>query len=122
MRRTSRQAVQLAAFWNHCSEIAAVLDEASKYGSAPGLEKRYQHSRTWLLAHYTEFQHITTPLLPDVRAEVSRLAWGEQGDLLQRLFAAPTLPQAVQRLGRDLVPSLAAAWALLDAREALLAT
>ena len=122
MTRTTREALRQATFWNHCAEVAAVLDEASRYGSAPGLEARYQLSRAWLLTHYGEYQAITKPLLPPTDRGGNRMVWGEPGDVFQQLFSAPTAQQAVLRLGRDLSPSLAAAWALLDAREALATT
>ncbi len=89
---------ELEEFWSGCSELAAVLEEVSRYGTAPGLESAYTVVRAGLMRVYPGVAEAVRSWFPLVQAPSTR---GSQ-DFIDALLASPTAATAVNRLGSDI--------------------
>lgn len=82
-------------------ELAETIQDAERYGTAPGLERRYARVRAWLLANYRAYRPTLAPHFP-ASDHPSRLHWPAPADPIDQLVTPPTLHNLLHRSSPDL--------------------
>lgn len=88
----------LEMFHSQFSEVADVIEEATRYGTSPQTEEKYVRLRAWLLVHYKGIQAALAPLLPAEEPGGERMLWhGKRLDAFEKLMASATLERVVRQ-------------------------
>ena len=81
-------------------ELAAVVQDAMKYGPDPVLNEKFRKGRAWVQAHYSSVRHSFDPVW--TTSDDPRRFPGQHTDPFESLFSSPTLEGLLKRDTRQI--------------------